>query len=285
MKKLLVIIITLSSLFTGTVIADELRVAKAELDKAWGLLIGDVITMTVELPVASTEIDASSLPHIDKRYGDWLYIRQVTLADKLSIEFQLVNVPPVTTDVMTPSLTFRLLDGEFINVESLPMTIGPIIAEIDKEAGQKPKLKPAHSPGLIDTSVLKQNLFIAIVVAVVTAVIVLIWNMGWRPRNRQPFAEAAHGLRMLRWQHGNDPQHAVRIVHKAFNNTANKTVVHSELDYLFTAAPWLNPLQQEINAFYLQSSQHFFSPDSGAMPDVQDLKKLVKACRAKEKLA
>jgi len=286
-KQLVIILISLFSLVISVnSVAETSKVAKAQLDKSWGVLLGDLITMTVELPVTANQIDNSSLPHIDKRFGDWLYLREINLTtEQIIIQFQLVNVAPVATDVMTPKLNFRLLNGEFVDIEQLPFTISPVIALTDNEQSTTIKLKPAHAPETIDTSAIAQKLVLAISFAAILLAILIIWSIGWRPRNRRPFAEALHGLRMLRWQHNNDPQQAVRIVHKAFNRTATKTVVHSELSQLFEAAPWLTSLDAEITAFYETSSKHFFSPTSSGMHNLQQLKQLMKACRAKEKLA
>jgi mxaA protein len=286
MNKIVIALWSLLVLFTSAVIADEQnQMAAAEIDKAWGLLLGDIVNMQVSLPIAVDDIDESTLPHKGKRYGDWLYIRSTSLNEQLfSIEFQVVNVPPQTTDVTTPALNFRLKTGEFIDIETLPITLSPILAQVDIENGTLPALKPAQTPSFIATTPLLNRLLLALSFAVITGLILLIWNIGWRPRNRKPFAEALHSLRMLRWKHNNDPQQAVRIVHKAFNRTADKTIVASDLGELFTIAPWLKPLQQDIELFYQQSSRHFFSQSSADIQDIKQINELIKACRAKEKL-
>lgn len=283
MKKLIVI---LSALFlSANVLAEGAnKVAKAQLDKAWGLLLGDVFTMIVDVPVPLNEVDVDSLPHIDKRFGDWLLLRQISLTEPLVLEFQVVNVAPTTTEVMTPPLSFRLVNGERVDIEQRKFSISPIIPLRDKESSTTLNLKPARSAEQVDTTELKQQLTWTALFALFMAVVLVIWNIGWRPRNRQPFAEALHGLRMLRWHHDNDPQQAIRLVHKAFNRTAAKTVVYSELQQLFVVAPWLKPLETEITTFFEQSSQHFFTANSASLQDVKQLKQLMKACRSKEKL-
>jgi len=286
MKKTVLALLSLL-MFSSVLSADENNQSvPAQIDKAWGLLLGDIVTMQVTLPVAVKDIDENSLPHKGKRYGDWLYIRSTNINKSLfSIEFQVVNVPPTTTDLFTPALSFRLKTGEFINIETVPITLSPILAQTDIENNALPALKPAQVPKPIDIAPLFNRLLTALTIAVLSGVMLFIWNIGWRPRNRKPFAEALHGLRMLRWKHNNDPQQAIRIVHKAFNRTADKTLVASELDNLFIIAPWLKPMQPEIETFYQQSSRHFFSPSSADTQDIKQLRELIKACRAKEKLA
>jgi mxaA protein len=284
--KTLVFIGLVNLVFSFQVLAETSQVAPAHLNQSWGVLLGDVITMSVDLPIPANDVDMSSIPHVDKRFGDWLSIRNIVINDKqMLIDFQLVNVAPETTEVLTPKLSFRSVDSSFIDIEQVPFTISPVIPKADKDTVYKLALKPAHQPEMIDTAAIYQKLIIGVISSALLLLVLFIWTVGWRPRNRRPFAEALHGLRMLRWQHNNDPQQAVRIVHKAFNRTANKTIVFSQLDQLFKAAPWLEPLEQQITSFYEVSSQHFFSQSAGEGYDIKQLKHLLKACRAKEKLA
>jgi mxaA protein len=284
--KTLVLIGLINLVCCFQVLAETSQVAPAQLNKSWGVLLGDVITMSVELPIPASDVDMSSIPHVDKRFGDWLSIRDIVINDsQLLIDFQLVNVAPETTEVLTPKLSFRSIDSAFIDIEQVPFTISPVIPKADKDSVSKLVLKPAHQPEMIDTNAIYQTLMLGVVSSALLLLVLVVWSVGWRPRNRLPFAEALHGLRMLRWQHNNDPQQAVRIVHKAFNRTANKTVVFSQLDQLFKAAPWLQPLEQQITSFYEVSSQHFFSQAGSEGHDIKQLKQLLKACRAKEKLA
>ena len=266
------------SILSTVAIAEQ--IANVTLDRAWGLLIGDVITVQIELPVAASELDVSSLPEIDARYGTWLYLKQRIAKDNmLWLTYQIVNVPVENTVVYTPGFNLRQLNDKWITVPAIPLTMGSLLPLEDKNSAEKQD----HAPILVDTTAIKKRLTLFAIIAVFSSLLLFIWHVGWHPTKRKPFAEASHTLSRKKWSLAATKQPA-RILHRAFNRTANTVVVHADLDMLFEQAPWLQSLEQEISSFYQASANYYFTQNAEQEPDIESVMKLAKACRAKEKL-
>ena len=152
---------------------------KMSLDRSWGLLIGDMITATVELPVAVSELDPSSLPQHEKRYGPWLYLHDsLQQGQTMTLHFQLINVPAENREVATPEFELRTRDGEFMTVPSVPMQIGSFMEQAQGENDPTliprgdMRLQPQAQPTLIAV------LWTALVVFVLSSLIWLVWHFG-----------------------------------------------------------------------------------------------------------
>jgi len=281
MKILIGLILTVCS---TTLMAEQ--IATVNLNRAWGLLIGDEVVLQIVLPVTVDKIDVTSLPQTDKRYGTWLYLKSLTSSDKnISLTFQVVNVPINTTEVQTPEFNFRQLNDEWIVVPESSFIIGSLLAEHEAAVAINIELKQDHKPTLIDTMESEKNIKIFSFLTLLFSLVLLAWHLGWRPKNRQPFAHAVHQLTRMKWSRTKQQNQATRILHAAFNQTAGTIVVYSELSQLINQVPWLQPLEQEIAQFYALSANHFFTKAAEQEPDLRIVMKLAKACRAKEKLA
>lgn len=267
------------SLLSLTALAD--KIAKVSLDRAWDLSIGDEITVQIELPVATSELDVSSLPEDDARYGTWLFLKQRSLTDNtLWLTYQVVNVPVENTVVYTPEFNLRQLNDEWIIVPAMPLIIGSLLPV--EEGNTAPKAD--QLPISIDTTTINKQLILFSIIAAISSLTLFVWHVGWRPTQRKPFAQAVYDINHIHWLIAVKPKIAARELHLAFNRTANTVVVQTDLDVLFKRAPWLQPLEAEITAFYQASANHFFTQNPEHEPDKGSVMKLAKACRSKEKL-
>ena len=256
--------------------------ANVTVDRAWGLLIGDQVQTQVELPIALASIDLTSLPDVAKRYGTWLYLNNIQVdGDTLLFNYQIINVPTDNTMVDTPEFTIRQLDGGFISIPAVPLTIGSLLTSNN----QNIIAKPDHSPILLMTEILQQKLIVYLALAALFSVILLLWHFAWKPRHRLPFAQAVHDLTRLKWRRSNDLNKPARILHGAFNKTVGTIMVYGELANIFEQEPWLKPLTEQINNFYQGSEDHFFSSTNTQQADFNSVMILAKACRAREKRA
>ena len=257
------------------------QVADVSVDRAWGLLIGDEIILQAELPVASSKIDRSSLPEKEARYGTWLYLKDRELkGHTLRLFYQIVNVPIDTKQVFTPEFNLRQLNDEWITVPSVPLVIGSsLVKDSDNIVA-----KPDHLPILVETQSKKNKLILFSVIVISASLLWLVWHIGWHPAQRKPFAQAVYELSRLKWCKAEKENQAARLLHGAFNRTANTIVVVADLDVLFQQAPWLLDLETEIVAFYQRSAQYFFTQNTDQALDIDSIIKLAKACRSREKL-
>jgi len=256
----------------------------ATIDRAWGLLLGDEFSVKVDTKTLAIAVDESSLPVTGKRYGTWLYLKNIDIeAQQLVFQYQITNVPIKNTVITTPSFDAKLNNGQWFEVPSVDLSIGPALAV--GSGVNNIKIKQDSAPTLLPVDKVKSDLTLFTVIALVLWLLLAVWHFGWKTKNRDPFAQAIHDLSRLRWQRSVTPDRASRILHTAFNHTSNTIVVYGELDTLLDNTPWLSPLSEEIKDFYQQSEQYFFARKTGQEPDIEMIKKLAKACRSKERLA
>jgi mxaA protein len=279
-------VLTLMSLFLVSLQlqADD---ASITLDRSWGLLVGDHITATVTLPVAGTELDSHSLPQHDKRYGPWLYLNNSELSgDQLILHFQLINVPAENREVETPELELRTQTGDFITVPTTTMQIGSFLEQAG-ETETAPVPAPRGDMRLLPKPAddLRWQRNLALLVLILSSLIWLVWHFGLRPRHRLPFATALFELNKMRLLGRKDADAASRCLHQAFNRSAGRVVINSELDGLWQQCPWLTPLKADINSFYRSSAAHYFSRTQAEQQGFDAMLKLARACREKERLA
>lgn len=271
-------ILILSLLLSGPVLALD---AQVTLDRSWGLLIGDRVTASVTLPVAADALDSHSLPQHHKRYGPWLYLHDTVLSgDRLTLDFQIINVPAENREVSSPQIELRTLDGDFVTLPAVPMQIGSFLPA---EGAVSPR--PDAALAAESTHALQWRLISALTVLLVSLLVWLVWHFGLRPRGRLPFANTLAELNRMRLLGRKDGDAASRSLHHAFNRSAGRVVIHSDLDALWRACPWLAPLQADIESFYRDSASRFFSRSADDQHDFDSVRKLARACRERERLA
>ncbi len=282
--KIRVILTTVWALWSLSVSAAQ--TSEVDVDRAWGLLIGDVITVTATIPVQTDDLDLSSLPQTNKRYGVWLYLQSLQAHDNvLTLRYQVTNVPKQNQVVQTPEFTITTLGNEKLIIPSTALSMGSLLVATDVDNVRDLTPKPEHQPKLIDTSPLQQRLLFFVALTFILAIVWMVWHFGWTFKNRKPFAKAVSQISRLRWLPSKQPNQAARLLHAAFNETAGTTVVQNNIDVMLVNVPWLAPLSDEITRFYQQSEQHFFQRDAQQEPDLTRVLQLAKKCRAKEKLA
>ncbi len=94
-------ILFISFIFSSQLMAQDVSI---NMDRSWGLLIGDIVTTSIVLPISVSDIDADSLPQLNKRHGPWLNLVQVFSNNNvLELQYQLVNVPAETRTLQTPT--------------------------------------------------------------------------------------------------------------------------------------------------------------------------------------
>ncbi len=270
----------LFTLVTTNVYADDVTI---RFDRSWGLLVGDQIHATVNLPVDSSQLEEHSLPQVDKRYGPWVQLlKRESEGSVMSLTFQIINVPAHTRDVKTPELELRTQDGQFLTIPAATIELGSFLpnAEGSKHQPRADAVLPTQSHQQLLT-----NLWIAIAVLLLSILIWLAWHFGLRPRHRLPFATAVFELNKMRFLGRKNADEASRQLHHAFNRCAGRVLVKNDLPFLWAECPWLEPLAADIESFYQQSASHFFSREPMEQKSFSESLELAKKCRAKEKMA
>lgn len=262
----------------------DASVLAARVDRSWGLLLGDELSVKVDTSELEGGIDESSLPQPETRYGVWLYLKGIDVEGKQVVfNYQVVNVPKQNTSVETPTFDVKSQTDKWFIVSAVPLMVGPSLAV--GEGISNITIQSDIAPTTIATDELISKLKRYSIIAVISWLALALWHFGWNTKHREPFAQAVHDLGRLRWKRSVADDEASRILHTAFNHTADTVVVYGEIDNLLERHAWLAPLQDDIKSFYQASEQHFFARQSGQEPDIDMIKKLAKACRAKEMLA
>jgi mxaA protein len=279
-------VFTLMSLFLVS-LQLQAEDASITLDRSWGLLVGDRVTATVTLPVVVDDLDSHSLPQHEKRYGPWLYLHDSVLSgEQLTLHYQLINVPAENRQVTTPELQLRTQAGDFISVPATTMQIGSFMeqsGDTESVTVPVPRGDMRLLPKAADDLRWQRNL--ALLVLILSGLIWLAWHFGLRPRHRLPFATAMFELNKMRLLGRKDADAASRCLHQAFNRSAGKVVINSELEALWQQCPWLAPLEADIDSFYQSSAAHYFSRTQVEQQGFEAMLKLARACREQERLA
>lgn len=276
------VIVIVFTFYAGISSAAE-DMLNVSVDRTWGLLLGDEVNVKVDLSGLSEGIDKSSLPQRNQRYGTWLHLKTIDqTTEELVFHYLLVNVPNKNTEIDTPKFDVKQNDEKWLSIPSTSIIIGPSLAVEGGVANIKAKAD--MKPTLISVVETEKQLKLAVIIAVISGLILALWHFGWKTKNRQPFAQAVHDLSRLQF-HAVTPDQAARILHTAFNHTAETVVVYGEIEPMIGQHQWLQPLQAEIEQFYQQSEQHFFARNSQQGPEIDSVRKLAKACRSKEMLA
>ena len=282
MRGLLLAGVLASSLIARTVVAAEPPVAAQVVQpRAFGHVIGDVLTQRVRLQHSGRTLEPAALPAAD-RVGLWLERRAPRIeADAdggrwLRIDYQLVNAPRTPTSIALPALTLQTTAGVALVVPVWPVSIGPLTST---EATGLPALQPDRPVALRPTAALEWQLRLALIaLATVLAAWLLWWAWRhWREAQTLPFAQACERLRRL----GAADPAAWLVLHEAINRSAGRVVHATSLTRLFDESPQWRPLRAELERFYAASNARFFG-DAPAASD-PSLRELARALRAIEK--
>lgn len=258
--------------------------ATTEQPRAFGHVLGDVLTQRVLLQHAGRPLQAVALPVAD-RIGLWLERRTPQVETDaegrrwLRIDYQVINAPRALLAAALPALMIATDAGVALAVPAWPISLGPLTPEAVFAEGELQPLRPDRSVAPRATAPLQRQLQGALLAL---AAVLLAWAGWWVWRNAReaqhlPFARAWQELRPL--ARANAPlaaQPAAWLaLHRALNDTAGRVVHGATLPRLLAEAPQLRPLQAELEAFYRQSAQRFFAetPDAAAYP-------LLELCRA-----
>jgi len=239
-----------------------LSAATVEQPRAFGYVLGDVITQRVLLESAGAPFELAKLPGT-QRVGIWLERRAARVesaADNkrwLIVQYQLINAPRILTTINVPPLLLESSDKGKLLVPEWPVSVNPLTPQSSAfDTAGMGELRPDRPAALIETAPIKRQVWSWFLALAATLAAWAGWTL-WRNHLaalNQPFARAWYEMRRL---DGASPQ-AWQTLHRAFDRTAGR-VMHSEtLQLLFDEAPHLQPLRGRIEEFFAASSERFF---------------------------
>lgn len=261
--------ITLQSLALVLGLASLFFVAAARAEvvqpRAFGHVLGDVLTQRVLLTQDARAVEPAALPAAD-RVGLFLERRmpRIERDDRgqrwLVIDYQVINAPRALATTSLPALALATTAGTTLTVAAWPISIGPLTPATAFEQGELLPLRPEHPVAPLPTSGIERQLKAAVAAL---ALLLLAWGgwwawRNWREAQRLPFARAWQQLRRL----DESSPEAWLALHHALNATAGRAVHGATLPRLLSEAPHLQPLQARLVDFFGQSSARFFAVDA-----------------------
>lgn len=232
--------------------------------RAFGYVVGDVLTQRVLLSLNDRDFEPAELPSAG-RVGVWFERRaaRITRDDQrrrwLSVDYQLMNSPQALTVVTLPAWKIKSADaaaGE-LRVGEWPISVSPLTPERPATRPGLGSLQPDRTAPLIALAPIQRTFGIAVAGFLLTAFAWAAWFLwrNWRASSSQPFARA---MREMRAMDGTTPE-AWRALHRAFDATAGRAVRPETLPDVFRRAPQLVPLRAQIEEFFRQSAARFFA--------------------------
>ncbi|WP_175721236.1 calcium incorporation protein MxaA [Burkholderia anthina] len=235
--------------------------------RAFGYVLGDVLTQRILLRAGDGATGPVASPSIG-RTGTWLERRRVRIETDaqgrrwMAIDYQIVNAAPLPTTIALPALSLASTSGATLQIAEWPIGVSPMTPDHTFNAGDLQPMRPDRQAPLPPAGPIRRQAGFALGLLLLT---LLSWVGWWMWRNRResvrlPFARAWRQMRRLDLSHVDTSALAWRCLHRALNETAGRVVHADSLPGLFERAPYLRPLRAQLEHFYRQSAERFFSP-------------------------
>ncbi|NPT34067.1 calcium incorporation protein MxaA [Paraburkholderia xenovorans] len=241
--------------------------------RAFGHLLGDIVTQRILLRAGDNDVGSVAPPSIG-RTGAWFERRPARIETDaegrrwMAIDYQIVNVAPTLTRIALPALTLTSASGATLQVAEWPLSIGPITSADAFEAGDLQRMRPDRQAPLMPTAPLRRQAAFALGLLLLTLLSWAGWWLwrNWRESARLPFARAWRQMRRLDGPNADMSADAWLCLHRALNETAGHVVRAGSLPSLLARAPYLQPLHAQLEQFYQQSGERFFTPAPALAP-------------------
>jgi mxaA protein len=258
--------------------------AVVQQPRAFGHVLGDVLTQRVRLSHDGREFEPAALPP-PQRLGVWLE-RQAGRIERdadgrrwLVMNYQIINAPQSLIALTLPEWTLGSTDGRALSVASWPFSITPLTPRNAFAQGALDALQPDRDAPVIATAPIERRIMLWGGLCIATLLGWALWWVwrDWRARHNRPFARA---LRDMRGRADTAPE-SWQALHLAFDRTAGRSTQSASLHRLFERAPHLEARRADIERFYTQSAEFFFG--TGLPADALSVRALAKQLRALEK--
>jgi len=224
-----------------------------------GYTMGDFLHMRVEIPLEpGQKLDEESLP-LTGRSRYWLDLSDLRwhqAGDTLTLDlsWQLFATVEIAQKLQTPVIPLRTQDGRALQIPAQDFHYSPVLPYPLESSGRRANLPPFKADE-------QTPLMVAAVCLALSLLSIFVWlwlhdRLPWWPRRPGPMTLLARALRR-------QPADAVlnrdqlRLIHDALNRSAGQSLYPQTLARLFAVAPYLQPEQPSIAAFFERSWRTF----------------------------
>jgi mxaA protein len=261
--------------------------------RAFGYTIGDRVERRVELWLAPPwSLTRGGLP-TPGRQSPWFDLVEIATTSELAkngthvelrFVYQLLNSPVQPTVLSLPRIGLKFEGGPQPVQRDLPpvdVFASPLLPSA-ATGSMLDAMRDDRKPELIPVEHFRQRLTVyGLVATTILAWMLVVQQLASR-RRAGPFVRACRDLRNL--ERGlNDvarAERAMRVVHRALDETAGHTVFVDNADTLFECA-YRSPLRARTLTFLDRSRQRFFAGAGEAVP-LQELRDFARAWRTLE---
>ncbi len=261
--------------------------------RTFGYVLGDVIEHEIAVSIERPYTLETALLPKPGQVNEWLEVRAVDTRGRrqknrndyvIGIRYQIFRATKATEAVTIPAvpLHFHSDAGSFEDrTPAWQFTLAPLIPSRarDDEIVIRPDREPM--PYAVAPSVRVLGLSLAGVLAVSCY---LAWRcdaLPFRNRNRGPFANALRAMQQLgkRPPAAESYRAALRLLHRALNDTAGETVFAGRLEHFFRHQPAFAASREKLARFFRLSQQMFFTSPAPPIPNEYPLAWLETLCR------
>lgn len=275
----------------------ELRVEVVN-PRPFGYVIGDVLERAITAEVADRYVlERASLPR-SGRLDAWLESWPPSIAAstwlgrthyRIKLAYQIVGSSERVTTIALPEVRLVFTgDGASISetLPDWPITAGPLTPTHVLGRASLEEIRPDRAPARIST----RPPAVRLALYATTAGLLLLY-LGYRrfglswPGRPGPFARALRDVRSLALGEHGAPTHrtALRRVHRAFDETAGRTLFAGELSGFFESHPRFTGVRDAIERFFETSRQEFFDDGRAGDTNLTELVALCRECRRRER--
>ncbi len=239
--------------------------------RSFGYAIGDVLERRIAVEAAHPwRLVPDSVPK-QGRLNRWFDVSAISVTEtskpgarryEIVLTYQLMNAPEVTDIIVLPPVALKFEgDTEPLRITTSSATVfaSPLLPP-EAIGSTLDQPREDDSPSLVDTSAVGARVRIYALLAVVAAAVWAWLRFGAFWRKSGPFARATRELRRF---NGRDDARAesIRIVHRAFNETAGRALLREDLERFFAERPNDTDLRERTEEFFRLSQRQFFAGD------------------------
>lgn len=279
---------------TLNAVAEEAIVQKFEFSepRTFAYQIGDSLKRTVELKLRKPyELKTELLPS-RKRMGRWIALTsaeyEMTETEsareyKIEFNYQIINIIPELREIILPR--HFLSYGKDKNLVKLVVPTSKKIgvsSVINSSDGSK-EIQLSRAPLLLAQSTKDLLLYGILFLVSLIGLLLSLWGLPFS-NEKMPFKAALTTYKKSYSKKWGLEQYsiALKIIHKAFNETSDKTVFAETLTDFFNDHKQFNSIKDEIEEFFEYSKKHFFMTDElSETPEKSyaELASFIKKCR------